>query len=298
MAGRIFITGATSPLGRRVVQYLAHTDREIRVAVHTHAKEEYVKMTGVQTVPFEYGDFATIDRALEGVETLFLLTPIAREQVEFTRRIIDRAQLWGVSHIVKISMMGVDDFPGIQFTRWHKQSEIYIEKSGIAYTFIRPNAMMQNFVRYVQPAGSFIYLPLDDAAVSYIDMRDVARFCAEVILRAQEFQGCRFELTGPQALTPEDIAMTITKAVGYHISYIDISEETSLHVLESTGMAQWLAKGFVELYSLQRSGRFGETTTDFEKIIQRKPHTFEAFVRDYSNIFKAIIQQEHHTFLR
>ena len=298
MAGKILITGATSPLGRKIVQYLSHRGVAVRAGVHDSKKTEYVKMADVEIARLDFMDMATIDRAMEGVETLFLLTPVAREQVEYTRRIVDRARLWGVSHIVKLSMMGVDESPGIQFTRLHKQSELYISESDIPYTFIRPNAFMQNFLTTFQPNGSFLYLPLNSAGVSYVDLRDVGRFCAEILLNTKQYQDSVLELTGPYALTPEDIATVITGTVKHHISYINISRATAEHLLESAGKPKWLAKGWVEFCTMQRSGRFSGIEEIFEQITGTRLHTFEQFVHDYRSIFTMLVQQEHHTFLR
>ncbi|KMQ50936.1 hypothetical protein CHISP_2078 [Chitinispirillum alkaliphilum] len=298
MATKILITGATGPLGRKIVQYLTHMGQTVRAGVHNSSKTEYVKSPDVQIAHLDYRNFTTIDRALEGIKTLFLLTPIAREQVEYTRRMVDRARLWGVSHIVKLSMMGVDEVPGIQFTRLHKQSELYIRESDIPYTFIRPNAFMQNFLSYFQPAGSFIYLPMNGTMVSYIDLRDVARFCAEVLMHVEEFEGNIFELTGPESLSAEQVTEIMTKIVNHHINYINVSQDTAEHILESTGKPQWLAEGFVEYCMLQRTGRFSEVNTVYEEVLSKKPHTFEKFAHDYSTILKLLIQQEHHTFLK
>ncbi|MFP4014659.1 MAG: SDR family oxidoreductase [Chitinispirillaceae bacterium] len=299
MSSKILVTGATGALGRLVLKYLVHKNcTAVRAGVHRQERAEYVKMSGVQTVPLDFGDFASIDRALEGIQTLFLLTPTVREQVEFTRRMVDRCRLWGVERIVKLSIFGADSLPGTQITRWHNRSEAYIQDSGIPFTFVRPNAMMQNFVRQVQPAGSFLYFPLGQSRISFVDSRDVAAFCAEVI-SSSESQGPILNLTGPSALTMEEVAQAITDVVGHHIGYIDTPEDTFAHFLESTGTQQWLANALAELYSLWREGEFDVTvTSDFERMMGRKPFSFRKFCTDYAAIFRAIIQQEHHTNMR
>ncbi|MFP4163594.1 MAG: SDR family oxidoreductase [Chitinispirillaceae bacterium] len=299
MAGKILVTGATGPLGRLVVKYLVHKDGvQVRAGVHRPEREEYIRMAGVEPVRLDFGDFSSIDRALEGTDTLFLLTPTVREQVEFTRRMVDRCRLWGIERIVKLSIYGVDSVPGTQITRWHHQAEAYIRDSKIPFTFVRPNALMQNFIRQVQPVGSFLYLPMGHSRVSFVDSRDVAAFCAQVISSPQ-FAGQTLNLTGPSALTMEEVAQTITDVVGHHISYIDTSEETVAHFLESAATPEWLANALVELYSLWREGDFDITiTSEFEQVMGRKPFSFKKFCTDYAAIFKAIIQQEHHTNIR
>ena len=299
MAAKILVTGATGSLGRLVVKHLAHKGKAVRAGVHSPEKAEYVRMAGVEIVPLEFGDFASIDRALEGIATIFLLTPAVREQVEFTRRMVDRCQLWGTERVVRLSIRGANLIPGTQITRWHHQSEMYIRDSGIPFTFVRPNALMQNFLTHVQPAGSFMYMPLDISRVSYVDIRDVALFCAEVICAAPDQVKSVLELTGPDALSMEQVAQVITEVVGHHIGYINTPQETIAHFLESAGNPEWLAFAMAELYSLWGQREFYEIdTSDFERMLGRKPHTFLKFCIDYAAIFKAIVQQEHRTKLR
>ncbi|NLW31240.1 MAG: SDR family oxidoreductase [Fibrobacter sp.] len=298
MAAKILITGATGAVGRELVRELVQRGKNVRCGIHQHQKSEYIKMTGVEGVSLEYGDFATIDRALQEIETIFLLMPFAREQVEYARRMIDRAALYGVNHVVYVSMLGAQEYPGTSFTRWHYRIEKYLEKSSIPYTILRPNMYMQNFVRYVQPSGSFIYLPLNSARVSYIDVRDVASVAAEIILAQKEHFGNTYELTGPDSLTLDDIADILTSVIGTHIGYINISTETARHIMETLGTPQWMAEGMLELYSLQRAGKQSNVSDITEQITNRKPNNFEQFARDYSTIFKAIIEHEHHIKIR
>jgi len=53
-----------------------------------------------------------------------------------------------IKHIVKLSVMGAESEPGIIGSRLHRQVEKMIEDSGIAFTFVRPNFFMQNFVTF------------------------------------------------------------------------------------------------------------------------------------------------------
>ncbi len=52
-----------------------------------------------------------------------------------------------------------------------------IEESGIPFTFLRPNDFMQNFVNFYSPtikSNNALYLPTEDAKVSFVDVRDIA----------------------------------------------------------------------------------------------------------------------------
>ncbi|NLP03908.1 MAG: SDR family oxidoreductase [Fibrobacter sp.] len=297
MAAKILISGATGSVGRVLIRNLVRSGKDVRAGVHKEDKSDLVKMTGVELAKLEYEDFATIDRALQEIETLFLVTPYAREQVEYAKRMIDHASLFGVSHIVYLSIMGADQVPGTQFSRWHRRVEKYLEASSVAFTVLRSNIYMQNFLRFIQPSGGLIYIPMNGAKVSYIDVRDVAAVASEVVLAGKEHFGNTYELTGPFALSMDDVADILTEAVGSHIGYINIPQETARHIMESLGTPGWLVEGMLELYAMQRSGINERVTALVEEITSKKPIPFDQFANDYSNIFKAIVQQEHHTYL-
>lgn len=65
------------------------------------------------------------------------------------------SQIWleakkcGVSHIAKQSVIGADLEADVEAMRLHRQAEKIIEESGIAYTFLRPNEFMQNFINFI-----------------------------------------------------------------------------------------------------------------------------------------------------
>jgi len=298
MAAEILVTGATGTVGRILVRDLALRGTEVRAGVHTPEKFDYIKMSGIEDARLEFGDNATLDRALQDIHTVIIITPFAREQVEFTRRIVDRARtISSIKHIIDLSILGAGDMPGSKFTRWHYEAEKYIEMSGIPYTFLRPNLYMQNFVVYVQPAGNFMYIPLDGARVSYIDVRDVAAVATEIAIQGKEHYGAVYELTGPESLSMDEVAQILTDEIGSHISYIPIPDDTARHVIESTGTPQWMAEGMIELFGMQKMGRYSKVNDFVENILGRKAISFDRFAHDYSTVFKALVQHERQTHL-
>jgi len=211
---------------------------------------------------------------------------------------VDGACRQGVEYIVKLSISGAQDVPGTLFTRMHNQSEQYILESGIPYTFIRPNPYMQNFIRYIRPSGNLIYMPMGNAKVSYVDVRDVAAISAEILMAGKQHFGAAYELTGPDPLSMDEIANTITHVIGSHIGYVNISEDIALHIMESLGVPEWLSGGMLELYSSQRTGRHAFISRVVRDLIGRNPFSFDKFVHDYSMLFRAIVQREHTVHLR
>jgi len=114
-------------------------------------------------------------QALDGIETLFLLSPLSSTQVEMEQNLISAAVAHRVQRIVKLSAMGASIEVPLTFGRIHGEGEDAIRASGLGWTFVRPSMFMQN-LRWYKGAISqgMLPLPLGNAAVSHVDPEDVA----------------------------------------------------------------------------------------------------------------------------
>jgi uncharacterized protein YbjT (DUF2867 family) len=294
MKSHILVTGASGRVGQYLVKSLAMKGIVVRAGIREGEARKF-NVSDVEVIELNFEDLLLIDRSLEGIRTLFLVTPIAREQVEFARRMIDRSLSCGVEHIVTISIMGSELEPGTQITRWHRRIERYLEKSGIAYTILKPNMYMQNFLRFMQPSGGFLLLPLNSAKVSYIDARDVAAVAEKTIIDNVNHVNKVYEITGPYSLSLENVAEVITNVTGHHVGYIPLEEETALHVMESLGFPTWIARVLIELYEQQRMGHNEQVTNTLAEILGRKALPFEIFAHDHTEQLKNIVEHQQYT---
>lgn len=95
----ILITGATGTVGRALLDQLAATDTPLR-AMTRHPERANLPL-GVEVVGAHLGEPATLARAVEGIEKVFLLSggpDVPRHDVNLA----SAAALAGVAHIVKL----------------------------------------------------------------------------------------------------------------------------------------------------------------------------------------------------
>lgn len=145
-------------------------------------------------------------------------------KLSLERRAIDVIKQSNVQHVVKLSAMGGRE---ATFPRQHAESEDYILTSGVPYTFLRPNGFMQNMVNYnaatIQAQSAF-YGSEGDGRISQIDIRDVAAVAVKALTEGGHV-GKAYTLTGPEALTNNEVAQILSAELGRQIRFVNLSPE-------------------------------------------------------------------------
>jgi uncharacterized protein YbjT (DUF2867 family) len=177
----------------------------------------------------------------------------------------------------------------------HGEEEKIIADSGIAYTFLRPPAFMQNFVTQfghtIRTQNAF-YVPAGDAKMSFVDARDIAAIAVGMLLTnnsdggSQQYENKAYDITGQDALSYRQVADILSNEVGKKISYIDITEDGARKGMEQIGMSDWFIDIMIELFRIIRAGYGSETTAAVEHITGRKPISFAQFAKDYAEVFR------------
>jgi uncharacterized protein YbjT (DUF2867 family) len=206
--------------------------------------------------------------------------------------LVNEAKKAGVRYIVKQSVMGADEDADVGTMRLHREAEKIIEESGIPYTFLRPNEFMQNFINFhghsIKNNNAF-YLPLENAKVSVVDVRDIAAVAVKALTENggnNRHNNKAYLITGPEALPYSEMAELLSNATGKKVSYVSISEEEARAAMKEMGMDDWLINTISELANYFKKGYASEVSSAVEEITGKKPLSFSQFVNDYAQLFR------------
>ena len=97
------------------------------------------------------------------------------------------------------------------------------------------------------------YLPVDDGKVSLVDARDVASVAA-ILLTKDGHDGKTYDVTGPEALSNQEIAGILTRELGRTIRFLPVSENDAARAMTAAGLPDWLVNALLELYASQKVG--------------------------------------------
>jgi uncharacterized protein YbjT (DUF2867 family) len=300
----ILVTGATGTVGSEVVKQLtsisssSSSGHKIRAAVHSKNKADKLKQFDnkrVEIVELDYTKPETVADALNKVDKLYLQTLPVPDVTDICSNLVKEAKKNGVEYIVKLSAMGADSERGSTILRLHEEEEKIIGDSGVAYTFLRPPAFMQNLVTQfghtIRTQNAF-YVPAGDGKMSFVDTRDIATIAARMLTNngneggSQQHHNKAYDITGQDALSYRQVADILSNEVGKKISYIDISEDDTRKGMEQVGMNDWYIDIMIELFRIIRAGYGSETTAAVEHITGRKPISFAQFAKDYAEVFR------------
>jgi uncharacterized protein YbjT (DUF2867 family) len=284
MTPPILVTGASGKVGGAIVKGLLGAGAPVRAASHHPDKHADERHDPVDWVEVEFNRRDTLAPAFRGVEKAVLITPEDVAMVCQTAELLDAAREAGVSHVVRVSFLNVgDDGIGGPLLAWHREAEKLVEQSGMAYTILRPNSYMQNFVTTYAPSihlKDAFFTPMGEGRISYVDALDVGDVAVEVLLGGGH-EGKAYSLTGPQSLGHDEIARVLTREVGRPIRYVDVGEDEACSALHRRGVSPELTGVLCELWLEMRRDKFAPLAEGVEVVTGRKPRTFEQFARDH-----------------
>jgi uncharacterized protein YbjT (DUF2867 family) len=276
----ILILGATGRIGTHLVRELVQSGANVRALVRNPERATRLE-PACQLVRGDIEDADSLCRALEGVRSLFLLCKESSRLPAHERNAIAAAREAGVAHVVKLSSWGAAADAKMEVARAHAEGEESLRRSGLTYTLLRPNYFMNNLAAnlpQVRETGR-LRVPMGQARISMIDVRDIAAVAARV-LREAGHEGKVYELSGPTALRFSDVAKVLSEALGKPVVYEDVPPEETRRELLALGLPAPRVDTFLNIYEAYRGGVGEAVTPDVERLLGRPPRTLAQFFQD------------------
>jgi uncharacterized protein YbjT (DUF2867 family) len=277
----ILVIGATGTVGREVVRQLAAAGERPRILVRDSSGARQRRGEHVDRVGGDLDRPESIEAALAGVDRLFLLTTQSSHQPRWERDVIHAAARIGVEHIVKLSVFRADEHSTLQIARQHWQTEQELAQSGVAATILRPVFFMQNLLAMTR--GNTIATAARDGRIAMIDTRDIAAV-AVAALTSPGHAGKTYTLTGPEALSFDDVARTLSQQPGRQLSHVRVPPDALRTALEAAGVAPWFADDMAKLHHMLADGYEDVITRDVHTVTGSHPRTLQQAASDLAGL--------------
>lgn len=280
----ICVTGAGGTVGGELVSRLESTHAPFRAAYFSLEKAEAIRARGIEAAVIDYHRPETLYAAFQECDTLFLLGPNVADQTQLELNAVKAAERAGVRHIVKLSVMGAHD-EAYAIARVHRPVEKAIESSGIGWTFLRPNSFMQNVATYLShtiKGDGVFYSASGDGKISHVDVRDIVAVAVQA-LTGGDHKAKAYTLTGPEALTYDELARELSTAVGHPIRHISLAPADLKQAMLTEGMPAEIADRMLDLERYYREGHAGRITDDIKQATGREPRRFAEYAREIAS---------------
>ena len=280
----ILVTAATGQVGRAALNALVAAGAEVRALVRDPSTLAVPQ--GVQVVKGDFDDDASIAAALEGVAVMLLAGRDSPGSVAQHRRVLARIREAQVRHVVKLSAIGASPASPVALMREHHEVDEEVRKGPAGWTFLKPHLFMQNLLRAadtVRREGR-LAAPMAHHRFPLVDTRDVGAAAAVVLRDPAPHAGKEYALTGPVAVSYDEVAAALAAVAGHAVTYEAVAPDQFATRLRAAGMPGWRA---LDLSHIAAAYSAAENTVspDLAMLLGRQPGSLAGFLEDHRNVY-------------
>ncbi len=277
----IVVTTPTGNVGSQLLAELLNAETEpLRVIVRDPSRLPDEVRNRVQVIAGSHDDPTVLDQALDCAQGLFWLIPPSirassaeEHYLSFTRPAAAAIRRHHVGHVVGISSAGWNwPHPAGLLSAAHAM-DAKLESSGSAYRSLGMGFYMENLIRPLPQMTSegVLSLPLrPDRPLATIATQDIAATAARLLMDRTWEGTDQIPLFGPDHLTPNQMAATISDVLGSQVTFEQADLEQLTAAMIQRGAPGGMARDFARMYQAQQNGIYDEdwshatpTTTTF-----------------------------------
>lgn len=285
---KILVTGGTGKVGSQVVKELSQRGARVRVLVRKISSPDQFP-NNVEIVVGDLLDPVSVEKALDGVDKLYLLNGVTADEVTQGLIAYGLAKKRKLKHVVYHSVFRAEHFKDVP----HFASKVVIESAlrefDISFTIIRPNYFNQNDLSLKGAlTGPGIYpMPLGTPGISSVDIRDIAE-AAAITLTTDGHYGKSYNLNGPSLLSGTRAAAIWSEVLHREIRYPGEAMDQFEEQMRQK-MASWAAYDFRMMFQGYLDRGFAAEEGDIEmltKLLGHAPRSYEDFAREAAQLWQ------------
>lgn len=265
--GRVLITGGKGKTGRRVASRLIASSIDVTIGTRTP--------DGHRDRRFDWADPSSAS-AFDGCDAVYLVAPTDRaDHLAVMQPLLEEAMGRGVRRFVLLSSSLLE--PGGPMMG---EVHAWLAQSAPEWAVLRPSWFMQNFSEGPHATTireeRIIYSATGAGRVGFIDAEDIAATAA-ACLTAKTPLNSDVVLTGPQALSYDDIAAIITAALGRPVRHVSLDPAALTARFVSQGMPPDYANTLAGMDVDIATGAEDYATLGVAQVTGQRPTSFLAF---------------------
>jgi uncharacterized protein YbjT (DUF2867 family) len=282
----ILVTAATGQVGSAALNALVAAGAPVRALVRDPVG--FAAPEGVQIVQGDFDDDTSMAKALEGVAFMLLAGRDGPNSVSHHRRVLAQVRQVGVRHVVKLSAIGASSESPIALMREHHEVDEEVREGGHGWTLLKPHLYLQNLLRAADAVRceGRLAAPMGRGRFPLVDTRDVGAAAAKVLCDPAAHSGKDYALTGPSAVSYEEVAKALTAIAGRTVTYEAVAPAEFEQRLRAVGMPDWRAYDLAHIAQAYGAGD-NVVSPDLAMLLGRQPGSLFEFLENHRNAYSS-----------
>lgn len=216
---KVLVTGSSGKVGSEIVKQLRARGADVRALVRKKNAAAQLP-EGVEVVVGDLLDPVSVQKALDGIDKLYLLNAVVPDELTQGLIAYDLAKKRKLQQVVYHSVFRVEHFKDVPHFASKLAIESALKEFDVPYTILRPSYFYQNDEALKDALmGAGLYpMPLGKTGISAVDVRDIAE-AAAITLTSDGHLGKTYNLVGPETLTGSSVASIWSKFLNKEIRY-------------------------------------------------------------------------------
>ena len=291
MKPKILVTSAGGKTGLLTALQLRELGFPVRAFVRSlDGRSRALEGAGAEIFVGDQYNLMDMRAAMQDIQRAYQCAPTAPNALHFNAVFTVAAYEAGIEHVVTLSQwLSSAGHPSLLTREVYLGDALIGMRSEMSVTTVNPGWFADNYLMVIDMAAhlGLFAMPLgagDEKKNAAPSNADIARVVTAALTGPDVHAGKTYRPTGPELLSPNDIADAMQRPLGRRVRYMEISERMMIKSLKaippsnySVGMVTQLA-----LYAAEyRKGAFAVNapTDHVERVGGTSPETLEMVVR-------------------
>jgi uncharacterized protein YbjT (DUF2867 family) len=288
MSKKVLISGATGDTGRAAVKEAIALGLTVRAMVHgKDVRSEALEKLGAEVALGDLLEIDTVHTAMEGVDTAYLVWPVAPCLIHATVNFVQAAKEKGVSTIINLSQRSANRFSTSHSCRDSFIAEQVLNWSGVPVVHLRPTYFLEWLLYpwqlpYLQQG--ILRMPVGKGRHSPIAADDQGRVIAALLRDPEAHIGKTIPVSGPVEMDHERMARELTEALGRKITFRDLPIDEYCRSLEAMHVPPYVVQHLSGAMDDYQHGHMAGADNNVEKLTGRRSMTVAEFARAHADV--------------
>ncbi|KAI0503171.1 NAD(P)-binding protein [Xylaria bambusicola] len=278
----ILLTGGSGKTAPRIASLLAAQNKPFLLGSRQGLD---AISNGHPTVRFDLSDESSWEKLFKNTQitAVYMMEPRISQPWVLMNKFIDFANQNGVNRFVLCAgtsaAIGKDGMGRV----WE-----HLIQAGVDYCVLRPSWFMENLIEpgLATTIGKLnkIFTATQTGNIPFISADDISEVAYHALTDEKSYN-CDFRILGPENLTYDQIAETLSEVLGREIEHVKLDEANRIHGLVQAGLSNYFA-GFLTRLEVLASEDFEKGTSNaVERMTGHPPKSFKTFAEENKDIW-------------